>query len=494
MPVAIKRLNSERQQGFMELLSDLYFLESLLHPNLVKLLGYCWEDKTLLLVYEFMQTGSLHNHLFTGNSLSWDMRIKIAVGAARGLDFLHTSERKVIHSCIKPSVILLGDNYNAKISDFVLARLGPSDGDYGYVAPEYIATGFLYVKSNVYSFGVVLLELMTGLRALDPCRPKGQQNLVDWLKPKLSHKRKLSHITDARIKGQYSLNAMVLAAQLSLKCLESNPETRPSMKQVVDALEQIEAIEDKRTRERRERIERISPVFFCTQEDFHDEDQWPGINHYIWYRNTIGLQQSAIDLIAVFKYKKDELVTEGTECSVCLNEFQEDDSLKLLPKCSHAFHIPCIDTWLRSHKNCPLCRAPIVSDDFDARIGFQMENSNLGNGEEDTSEVRNEDEPNCSLALEAQHALRSSVSLDSSSAMAIHNAFDAESECQMLQNEDLTSKNVCRRPRNGGLSFREVMKSSSMRNMLQKGSSSSSTAKSGSSSSLSHDSSSILPL
>lgn len=106
---------------------------------------------------------------------------------------------------------------------------------------------------------------------------------------------------------------------------------------------------------------RNQQMIFGTQEDFFDEDHGPVLDHPIWYINTIGLPQSVIDSIAVFKYNRCEGLIEGTECSVCLSEFQEDETLRLLPKCSHAFHISCIDTWLRSHKNCPLCRAPIIS-------------------------------------------------------------------------------------------------------------------------------------
>lgn len=257
--VAIKKLNSESMQGFQEWQSEVNFLGRLSHPNLVKLLGYCWEDKELLLVYEFMQKGSLENHLFRRNPaiepLSWDLRLKIAIGAAKGLEFLHTSDKKVIYRDFKASNILLDGNYHAKISDFGLAKFGPSGGDshvttrvmgtYGYAAPEYIATGHLYVKSDVYGFGVVLLEMLTGLRALDTKRPNGQQNLVDWLKPILSQKRKLKTIMDVRIEGQYSSKAMLQAAQLTLKCLESDPKSRPPMKEVVEALEQIDAIKEK---------------------------------------------------------------------------------------------------------------------------------------------------------------------------------------------------------------------------------------------------------
>ncbi|XP_059623334.1 probable serine/threonine-protein kinase PIX13 isoform X2 [Cornus florida] len=243
----------------LKMRSEVNFLGRLSHPNLVKLLGYCWEDKELLLVYEFMQKGSLENHLFRRSSavepLSWDIRLKIAIGAARGLAFLHTSEGHVIYRDFKASNILLDGNYNAKISDFGLAKLGPSGGNshvttrvmgtYGYAAPEYIATGHLYVKSDVYGFGVVLLEVLTGMRALDTKRPSGQQNLVEWTRPLLSQKRKLKSIMDVRIEGQYSTKAALEAAQLTLKCLEAEPKNRPSMKEVVEVLERIEAMKEK---------------------------------------------------------------------------------------------------------------------------------------------------------------------------------------------------------------------------------------------------------
>ncbi|KAI8023577.1 putative serine/threonine-protein kinase PIX13 [Camellia lanceoleosa] len=143
-------------------------------------------------------------------------------------------------------------NFNAKISDFGLAKLGTSGGNshvttrimgtYGYAAPKYIATGHLYVKSDVYGFGVVLLELLTGLQALDTKRPSGQHNLVDWAKPLLSNKKKLQTIMDTRMEGQYSSKLALKTAQLTLKCLEPEPRSRPSMKEVTKVLERIEAI------------------------------------------------------------------------------------------------------------------------------------------------------------------------------------------------------------------------------------------------------------
>ncbi|XVE66498.1 hypothetical protein DITRI_Ditri08aG0084300 [Diplodiscus trichospermus] len=249
--IAVKKLNSESLQGFEEWQSEVNFLGRLSHPHLVRLLGYCWEDKELLLVYEFLQRGSLENHLFgrgsTVQSLDWNKRLKIAIGAAKGLTFLHTSEKQY---------------YNAKLSDFGLAKLGPSAsqshvttrvmGTYGYAAPEYVATGHLYVKSDVYGFGVVLVEILTGLRALDPNRPSGQHNLVDWIKPYLSDRRKLKTIMDHRLEGKYPSKAAFRIAQLALKCLAPEPKNRPSMKEVLETLELIDSTNE-RPREPRNR-------------------------------------------------------------------------------------------------------------------------------------------------------------------------------------------------------------------------------------------------
>ncbi|GMH02903.1 hypothetical protein Nepgr_004742 [Nepenthes gracilis] len=264
--VAIKKLNQESLQGFEEWQSEVNFLGRLSHPNLVRLLGYCWEEKELLLVYEFMQRGSLENHLFGRGSavqpLPWDLRLKIAIGAARGFAFLHTSDGRVIYRDIKASNILLDGTYNAKISDFGLAKLGPSAsqsyvstrvmGTEGYAAPEYVSTGHLYVKSDVYSFGVVLVELLTGMRVLDQSRPTGRHNLIDWIRPCLSDKRKLKNIMDSRLGGQYPSKAATETAELTLKCLRQEPRTRPSMEEVVETLERIQAITEKSMQQRKQ--------------------------------------------------------------------------------------------------------------------------------------------------------------------------------------------------------------------------------------------------
>ncbi|KAL1330757.1 hypothetical protein AAHE18_12G133100 [Arachis hypogaea] len=219
--IAVKRLNQDGFQGHKEWLAEINYLGQLQHPNLVKLIGYCLEDENRLLVYEFMPKGSVENHLFRRSvhfqPLTWTLRLKIALGAAKGLAFLHSTETKVIYRDFKTSNILLDTNYNAKLSDFGLARDGPTGdkshvstrvmGTHGYAAPEYLATGHLTSKSDVYSFGVVLLEMLSGRRAIDKNRPSGEHNLVEWAKPYLSNKRRVFRVMDTRLEGQYSLES-----------------------------------------------------------------------------------------------------------------------------------------------------------------------------------------------------------------------------------------------------------------------------------------------
>ncbi|XP_047327307.1 probable serine/threonine-protein kinase PIX13 [Impatiens glandulifera] len=232
-------------------------LGKLSHGNLVKLLGYCCENKQFLLVYEYMQKGSLESHLFRkgADPLSWETRISIAIGAAQGLAFLHNTTKSVIYRDFKASNILLDSNFQAKLSDFGLAKEGPVNGDthvttriigtHGYAAPEYVATGHLYINSDVYAFGVVLLELLTGERVLDMNRPAGQNNLVEWAKPILQDKRKLIRIVDKRLENHYPGKAAIQTAELISKCLESDPRNRPSMDEVLHELQQIIAIKMK---------------------------------------------------------------------------------------------------------------------------------------------------------------------------------------------------------------------------------------------------------
>ncbi|PON76343.1 hypothetical protein TorRG33x02_242830, partial [Trema orientale] len=252
--IAVKRLNQEGFQGHREWLTEINYLGQLKHPNIVKLIGYCLEDDHRLLVYEFLSRGSLDNHLFRTASycqpLSWSLRMKVALDAAKALAFLHSDEAGVIYRDFKTSNILLDSNYNAKLSDFGLAKDGPVGdrshvstrvmGTYGYAAPEYLATGHLTARSDVYSFGVVLLEMLSGRRPVDHNRPAGEHRLVEWAKPYLASKRKVLQIFDARIEGQYSLGGALKAANIASRCISTEPKYRPNMKEVVKALEQLQ--------------------------------------------------------------------------------------------------------------------------------------------------------------------------------------------------------------------------------------------------------------
>ncbi|XP_008221672.1 PREDICTED: protein kinase 2B, chloroplastic-like isoform X1 [Prunus mume] len=253
MVVAVKKLKPEGFQGHKEWLTEVNYLGQLYHPNLVKLIGYCLEGENRLLVYEFMPKGSLENHLFRRGPqpLSWATRMKVAIGAARGLSFLHEAESQVIYRDFKASNILLDSEFNAKLSDFGLAKAGPTGdrthvstqvmGTQGYAAPEYVATGRLTAKSDVYSFGVVLLELLSGRRAVDKTKVGVEQNLVDWTKPYLGDKRKLFRIMDTKLEGQYPQKAAFTAATLASQCLCAESKLRPTMSVVLATLEQLEA-------------------------------------------------------------------------------------------------------------------------------------------------------------------------------------------------------------------------------------------------------------
>ncbi|KAF2563817.1 hypothetical protein F2Q70_00015786 [Brassica cretica] len=250
MVVAVKKLKSEGFQGHKEWLNEVHYLGRLHHMNLVKLIGYCLEGEKRLLVYEYMPKGSLENHLFRRSSdpIPWNTRMKVAISAARGLAFLH--EAKVIYRDFKASNILLDVEFNAKLSDFGLAKAGPTGdrthvttqvmGTQGYAAPEYIATGRLTAKSDVYSFGVVLLELLSGRPTVDKTKVGVEQNLVDWAIPYLVDRRKVFRIMDTKLGGRYPHKEACAAANISLRCLNTEAKLRPEMSDVLSTLQQLE--------------------------------------------------------------------------------------------------------------------------------------------------------------------------------------------------------------------------------------------------------------
>ncbi|KAJ9160019.1 hypothetical protein P3X46_025460 [Hevea brasiliensis] len=248
LAVSVKKLDQNGSHGLQEWLTEIRQQGPLVHPNIVKLIGYCLENNCRLLVYEYMPNGTLENHLFRFESFSWNQRMTIALGAARGLAFLH-NKANVIFRDFNTSHILLDLDFNAKLSYFGLARDGPMDGNTHittrvlgtewYLAPEYDKSGYLRKSGDVYSFGVVLLELLSGRRAMEMHLESPERNLVTWAKPYLSKRRSYFRVIDRHLESQFSPSDGFEAAQLAMQCLSLEPQKRPKMEEVVEALQQL---------------------------------------------------------------------------------------------------------------------------------------------------------------------------------------------------------------------------------------------------------------
>ncbi|XVF86821.1 hypothetical protein PTKIN_Ptkin18bG0073300 [Pterospermum kingtungense] len=252
--VAVKVLKREDQRGGQEFLAEVEMLSRLHHRNLVKLIGICTEDNIRCLVYELVPNGSLESHLHgvdkETDPLDWGARMKIALGAARGLAYLHEdSSPRVIHRDFKSSNILLEHDFTPKVSDFGLARTALDEGNkhisthvmgtFGYLAPEYAMTGHLLVKSDVYSYGVVLLELLTGRKPVDLSQPSGQENLVAWARPLLTAKEGLEIVIDPAIISDISFDSIAKVAAIASMCVQPEVSHRPFMGEVVQALKLV---------------------------------------------------------------------------------------------------------------------------------------------------------------------------------------------------------------------------------------------------------------
>ncbi|KAL3351220.1 hypothetical protein AABB24_019694 [Solanum stoloniferum] len=251
--VAVKKLLNNLGQAEKEFQVEVEAIGHVRHKNLVRLLGYCIEGTHRLLVYECVNNGNLeqwlHGAMQQHGYLTWEARMKILLGTAKALAYLHEAiEPKVVHRDIKSSNILIDDDFNAKISDFGLAKLlgaGKSHittrvmGTFGYVAPEYANSGLLNEKSDVYSYGVVLLEAITGRDPVDYGRPAPEVNLVDWLKMMVGSKRS-EEVVDPTIETRPSTTALKRALLTTLRCLDPDSDKRPTMSQVVRMLESEE--------------------------------------------------------------------------------------------------------------------------------------------------------------------------------------------------------------------------------------------------------------
>ncbi|XP_031250233.1 receptor-like serine/threonine-protein kinase ALE2 isoform X2 [Pistacia vera] len=253
MEVAVKLLTRNNQNGDREFIAEVEMLSRLHHRNLVKLIGICIEGRTRCLVYELVHNGSVESHLHGVDNkrgpLDWEARMKIALGAARGLAYLHEdSNPRVIHRDFKASNVLLEDDFTPKVSDFGLAREATEGshhistrvmGTFGYVAPEYAMTGHLLVKSDVYSYGVVLLELLSGRKPVDMSQPEGQENLVTWARPLLTSREGLEQLVDPSLAGSYDFDDMAKVAAIASMCVHPEVTHRPFMGEVVQALKLI---------------------------------------------------------------------------------------------------------------------------------------------------------------------------------------------------------------------------------------------------------------
>lgn len=251
--MAIKKIDNaalslQEEDNFVEAVSN---MSRLRHPNVVQLAGYCAEHGQRLLVYDYIGNGSLHDMLHFADErskmLTWNARVRVALGTARALEYLHeVCLPSVVHRNFKSANILLDEELNPHLSDCGLAALTPNTerqisstqmvGSFGYSAPEFALSGIYTVKSDVYSFGVVMLELLTGRKPLDSSRVRSEQSLVRWATPQLHDIDALAKMVDPSLNGMYPAKSLSRFADIIALCVQPEPEFRPPMSEVVQAL------------------------------------------------------------------------------------------------------------------------------------------------------------------------------------------------------------------------------------------------------------------
>ncbi|OIW17339.1 hypothetical protein TanjilG_22451 [Lupinus angustifolius] len=255
--IAVKRMEpgimGEGEKGLTEFKSEIAVLTKVRHRHLVALLGHCLDGNEKLLVYEYMPQGTLSEHLFERKEenglkpLDWKRRLIIALDVARGVEYLHSLAQQIfIHRDLKPSNILLGDDMRAKVSDFGLVRLAPEGqasfetrlaGTFGYLAPEYAVTGRVTTKVDVYSYGVILMEMITGRKAIDNSQQEENVHLVTWFRRMILNKDSLEKVIDPAIDvDQEVLDSLRTVAELAGHCCAREPYQRPDMSHVVNVL------------------------------------------------------------------------------------------------------------------------------------------------------------------------------------------------------------------------------------------------------------------
>ncbi|CAH9103994.1 unnamed protein product [Cuscuta epithymum] len=261
--VAVKRGNHQSSQGLAEFITEIEMLSKFRHRHLVSLIGYCDEMNEMIIVYEYMDNGSLKNHLYGSDlpKLNWRQRVEICIGSARGLHYLHTSsEKAIIHRDVKSANILLDENLMAKVADFGLSKDGPEmdqthvstavKGSFGYLDPEYLTRQQLTEKSDVYSFGVVMLEILSGRPVIDPSRPRESANLIEWAM-RVIRRGELEMVLDPHLKERVKPESLLKFVEIVEKCLAECGIHRPTMGEVLWNLEcvlQLNGKEDRRVR------------------------------------------------------------------------------------------------------------------------------------------------------------------------------------------------------------------------------------------------------
>ncbi|KAL8482643.1 hypothetical protein ACS0TY_025619 [Phlomoides rotata] len=253
--VAVKKLFGGNVDSIREFQTEVELLSKIQHPNIITLVGYSIHAETRLLVYQLMQNGSLETQLHgpsRGSALTWHLRMKIALDIARGLEYLHDHCRPpVIHRDLKSSNILLDSNFNAKLSDFGLAILDGTQnkthiklsGTLGYVAPEYLLDGKLTDKSDVYAFGVVLLELLLGRRPVERLAAVECQTMVTWAMPQLMDRTKLPNIVDPVIRNSMDIKHLYQVAAVAVMCVQPEPSYRPLITDILHSLVPLVSVE-----------------------------------------------------------------------------------------------------------------------------------------------------------------------------------------------------------------------------------------------------------
>ncbi|PNY14834.1 receptor-like protein kinase, partial [Trifolium pratense] len=247
--VAVKILSPSSMQGYKEFQSEVQLLSVVHHRNLVSLIGYCNEGEIKALIYEYMANGNLHQHLFVENSniLTWNERLNIAVDAGHGLDYLHNGcKPPIMHRDLKPSNILLDENMDAKIADFGLSRTFTNDDDshvstrpagtFGYVDPKLQRFGKATKKTDIYSFGIILFELITGRKALVKVSNE-YIHILQWVIP-IIEGGDIQNIVDPKLQGEFSINSAWKAIEIAMSCTSPNAVERPDMSQILADLKE----------------------------------------------------------------------------------------------------------------------------------------------------------------------------------------------------------------------------------------------------------------